>query len=1415
MADLAELFARVKAQSADGQQQQQAQPSLWAAQQQQQQYQQPNISSPIFSPPVQTPNPRQSSDILSPAQPASSAGTPGHGQAPDLNRTNNLLNLLKFNGQSGQQQGQAGPMADLQNVGGNRPTSMNAVPSVASRSSSYHGHQRPLSAADLVSSLQRHTSVQQPSPLAAGGAERPEAQRTASGSPQDFLLNLLKKPNSQAAAAAPINELAPAEVKQESDIEALTQNMAQTTVESPSQPRSQRGSTPVRQFGSPAAASSPFEAPQPSKASMFNYRNPFDELHSSSPLNRDRTPQPEQQVQAVHAVQPKKIEILKHNRDTSSNNNGDSAAPASKSRKLESEGTASAAAADKPLQSVSEALEGVGEQVDKQVEQALAQAGKKVTSRKAVPTAGDATNDEREVKKENPTSDGVDSSWESAEDDRQESSVEVYNFPMKPFVSLQIKAAKPARSVRQDNFMVIAQLKKEFDQIDRCLVTASQTHIVYAQVATKKDNGGFRIIRQDTGDHKQVFRSSGERIFHVQLCSSPTSGSDVENVLGTGVNGSVFWTTLGKTRGDLFADDDVEGQGFVLPPVHTAEENTSGSPVKTRAKMSSRHPDYFAVARGKQIYIVSPDAAKDQVYASKDRKVDSEKFFNDHCPKINTGKAGKDFCFSEDDSVIVSLDKNGRFKFWDIRDLTARATSTTEDKRGGIELKEPLWTMNAAASGSKPDEKPSVSSIMFLDKERPVAKGAALRYMIIGFKQNHILQLWDLGLGKAVQEIRFPHEKDSDGICSISYHPKTGIVAVGHPTRNSVYFVHLSAPKYNIPSMEQAKYISMLSRNDPGLPKPESTAIMSGLREFSFARVGQLRSVDMLRTPVENASERGTAEETLFELYTMHSKGVVGISIKREDLGWDAQSKVINGKDGLKEGAIEVLELQQPHKLPVSTTQSSNGDNTPKSTSKPASVKKEPQPQPTSSKSEIKKERVHSPAPPPNGLPRMASPEPPNRPLPQVPANPPLVTPESYSQTAQRAKSPAKPPIEDAAEAAKTMIVSPRGSQPSLAAAANADPAELQSMLDRQFGSLYQRIESDKRVIDAASSAKQDALLRLVESALTENVDRSLTNIIATRIEQDVIPALTDVTSKVVDRKIAESLPQQLNTSVAAAMKSTLSGTLQKALQDKDVHRTICDITANAVATKVQQQVSTMLAQHLPNMATQASQKMISDLEKRMAQQQVSAEKQRQQDNAKIEELSSIVRSLSTTMQNMATSQSAFQEQILKMQRENKSDAQSHKSSPSADVPDPQKEAEDAEIADMTQKLIDGKYEEATIQWISSDRQAEIFDKLFVRVNPSYLQSVPPLVMLTVSAAITSSFDTLVSDRLEWLSRVLGSIDMTDADIRDVAPKIMDVLSQRLQGAYMSISENTPNDPALRTISHLNKQVNEIRRLAQ
>ena len=1319
MGDLQELFSRLKAQNAEpvpAHSQASGQPSIWA-EPQQDLYQQPSVSSPLFSPPSHTPNPIHSSNIISPVNPSSAMGTP----ASEQNKTNNLLSLLKSSNasnQGGQSSSQAGPLASLQNVG---RTSSGPIHILAGQGRD-PTQSRPLSAQDLVASLQRQPAapVNLPSPIAAAGAEKSEAVTSPSGDSKNFLLNLLNKPKETKPTASNITNEAesakPNEPPAEDDasLDKLAQSFAGSSITPAEHARAQLEPTPVRQFGSPAAGQTPFEAPQQTKPSMFNYVNPFDQLHSSSPLNR--TPKPEAQAD------PKKFEILKHNRDTSSTLNGESAAPATKSRKLASDEvspTPSPAPEEvKKSKTVSEALEGVGEKVDKQVEEALKKAdeqGRGETGGKAAPadTGDNAADDDPQIKKENVDDDDededeVESSWESAEDDEAQKNaddkIEVYNFPMKPWTSIQIKNMRTPRPIRQDNFMPIANMKKDFDQIDRALVTASQAHIVYAGAATKKVNGGIRIVRQDTGTHKHIFHSTGERMFNVQLCNTVLpDGSDVETVLCTGVNGTLFWTSLAKSRGEFFADDDIEAQGFTMPPVATLEEQTSGSPVKTRAKMSSRHPEYFGVARGKHIHIIAPDTVKGKAYCDrKTRKINSEKYLADHGLRLMTGKAGKDFCFSEDDSMIVSLDKSGRFKFWDIKELTSRASDVLEGKHEPVELREPVWDLSAAASGSRPEEKPSVSSIMFLDKERPTMKGVALRYMLIGFKQNHILQLWDLGLGKAVQEIRLPHEKDSDGICSITYHPRSGIIALGHPTRNSIYFIHLSAPRYGFATMDQAKYINLLARKDPSLPRPDSTAIMSGLREFSFAKVGQLRSLDMLRQPVENASDPDSEDATLFELYVAHSRGVVGIPIRRKDLGWDKDSKMVKPVGAIEAGVIDVNELVPPQKLPP-PSETSNAETPHKQAAKPASSKKHESTK--SSASTVAKNEPVKREIAPSTANRAATPERASKQIPeapllsnQAPSNPPLMTPDSYAMAAQRTKSPNRERGgQDVANANKKVASSPKGTAPAPHVSSNDD---LQAMLNKQFEALYQRIDADKRVVDAAGAARQDAMLRLVSNTLTENVEKSLTRIVSENMEKEIVPAVAKSTSNAVEKKLTEVLPQQLNASVSREMKAALPQAIQQALKDPQVQRSITD----QVAAKVQQQVSQLLQQSMPNIATQATQKMITDLDNRQKQQVSEIEKRRVNDQIKIQELSELVCSLSDTIKDMSASQAAFQEEILKMQQaRSQSDAAQEDSakdatSAASTAPEPQAEPEDPEVAKITQMLVNGEYDAATIE---------------------------------------------------------------------------------------------------------------------
>jgi hypothetical protein len=82
--------------------------------------------------------------------------------------------------------------------------------------------------------------------------------------------------------------------------------------------------------------------------------------------------------------------------------------------------------------------------------------------------------------------------------------------------------------------------------------------------------------------------------------------------------------------------------------------------------------------------------------------------------------------------------------------------------------------------------------------------------------------------------------------------------------------------------------------------------------------------------------------------------------------------------------------------------------------------------------------------------------------------------------------------------------------------------------------------------------------------------------------------------------------------------------------------------------------------------------------------------------------------------------------------------------------------------------LRNAEYQQATIEWLQSDNQAELFDNLFRFLNPLYLQQVTSLVALSVSAAITSSFETNVELRLEWLGTIVSNIDTSVSSMRSI-----------------------------------------------
>ncbi|RAL04956.1 uncharacterized protein BO80DRAFT_373231 [Aspergillus ibericus CBS 121593] len=1469
-------------------------------QQQQQQHQQhhhvhqhgyrhPSVSSNIHSPsPVNTP-PHHGSDILSPNASTPRADMypqqPHHqplAQNPD--RAVNLLNLLKFNQPPtapAQQQPAAAGMDQPR-----YPQARAAAPEEASKA-----HARNISASDLVASLfggqgqstappVRPTGTH-PGQLGSVGAGSGVAESSSSAAPtaentQEMLLRLLNRPKpAQDVSEGPVRPVSqsPSVV---SPVKSPVPEVELSSILTPSDQVVQEPLTRPEEV-----VSGRLDKSASGKESMFTYVNPFDQLAAASPRNRTPQPKSRSESPAVEIMKSKRVSIVTKNENAPApdpvetpegeratspilaeeqreavtqvvdklveeiSREVDSAASKSVEEKVARVATAQEDSTQAVISSIASNLRETAAEAKEETDAAASNVEKEDVEAAATPAAAKETS--------NSTSgDALADSWESAEDSaekEEERVVSVHNFPLKPFISIIVKAhTGKLATLRDDGIMDIARLKKDFDQLDRSLTSATSDYIVYALAK----NGGMRIIRQDDGSDKQAFRAVRDRIFNVAVCTSQAAtgrSTEEQALLGIGVSGAVYWVLISRADKDLFELDALESESLIFPPFPASDENTSGGQLKTRAKRSSRHPGFFAIGRGKNIYVVSPQAAMNPSYgvSGPARIVNSEKFFKERALKISTGKAGKDFMFSDDDTVIASLDKTGRLRFWDIREAVSNPAFFTSGP-GPAEVRVPL---NTFVTGS-PAEKSWPTSVLFIDKLRPYVKSMALRYVLVGLKQNHTLQLWDIGLGKAVQELKFPHENESDAICSVAYHPASGIIVVGHPTRNSIYFVHLSAPRYNLQAMSQASFIKRSGEKDSTLPKPESTACMSGIREISFASKGQLRSLDLLPVTKSAGEESG-----LFELYVMHSRGVTCLNIKKEDLGWTADNKIIRPVNALEEGLIDIAELQT-FPTYVADEPSVNGDSVPTPT-KPAAkeiakkvpelnteaaaaagpstlrtqsptklvtIKKPGQEQAepvatvnASDKSEKKKKKKSVASAPIPAEPSVKGKEP-------AAANEALtgdsaatvqtpVSGEQFSGDAQ--KAPVVPaPILTSAPAAtgdSAAIINQH-----LEALQTGVSSEFNKSLGRELEGLYLRFDEERRNWDAASAAKQDQVLRLVSSTLSDNVEKNLARIVSSSIQTDVVPALTEVTSAAVGKQLNAVVAQQMGGVVPRELRQALPEAVSRAVQQPELMRVLSDAVGQKLATQVESEISKAVHNTITpafrNVAAQTAEKVTSAMEKQMQAQARQYELQRQNDANKIDQLTSLVRELSETVASMAVAQTELQGEVAKLNRtlatKPKPEVEQAEQ-PVVSAPPVSKTPEQAEMEEITQLISQGRYEEGSVRWLQSSQQADLFDNLFVRMNPSYLTSLSPIVGLSVGVAVTSSLQTHVMERLTWLEVVLQTVNPMDPDIRELVPRIMEILISRLEALYMSVAETSPHDPITRKIAPLSRRARLLR----
>lgn len=851
-------------------------------------------------------------------------------------------------------------------------------------------------------------------------------------------------------------------------------------------------------------------------------------------------------------------------------------------------------------------------------------------------------------------------SWESADQDEivviEEAEippVKVYNFPMKPWISISLQEVvnEPRPQFRDESIMDIARLKKDFDQIDRNLYTASQTYMTYGM----SKQGGLRVIRQDDGKDAKAFTDTKDRIFNVAMSVTPPDheGPHKEAIIGTGISGTVYWVQIKEGDKDHIDDAHLEQYGFALPPVSTQEGDAPGGALKTRARASTSHPEFFAVGRGKCINFIWPShiLQNNLFKPGHDRVADTEKLFNECSLKINTGKAGKDFTFSQDDSVVVSLDKSGRVKFWDVRDLTAAkeglAGRAPLPAHTAMEVNEPLMTLASTPEG----EKAWPTSVLLLDKLRPYQKRCALRYMIVGMKQNHTLQLWDLALGKPVQEFNLPHSKESDAVCSVMYHPASGMIVIGHPTRNSIYFAHLSAPKYNLKSVSQADYIQRLVSQDSSISQPDSTAVISGVREYSFANRGVLRSLDILCNP---AMVQDAEEPTLFELYAMHSKGVACMLIKQHELGWSKENKVLQAIDAVAEGVVTVSKLKTPQAVDNYIAEARAGN---RSSGKDANA-----PLPSTHVETSQRSFDTTTAPKTRNEAKDTDPatQSSKEAQPDKPEKKSRKKKAAAAKEAEASHGSSATPRDgqfDKADVSKGINgMSSDSMENAIASMETRLSNQLSDTLKSSLRNLQSKIDEGARVRDESFNHHQLKLLDMVSEVLNENTQKVLESLIHRQFTELVIPAIGEKTSKSVTELLSNRLQPSVVSAVQKEVQAAIPQALNQVLRSGELANSIAERVGPIVSSDVQRDMATTLTQRLaPSLnsaATQSAQRVGSDLQQQQHEQFEQLKVQHIADSNKIDQLRSQISQLTEMVSSLVSTQSLMQSELYKLKQQ-------------------------------------------------------------------------------------------------------------------------------------------------------------------
>ncbi|GAO46234.1 hypothetical protein SAICODRAFT_7270 [Saitoella complicata NRRL Y-17804] len=919
---------------------------------------------------------------------------------------------------------------------------------------------------------------------------------------------------------------------------------------------------------------------------------------------------------------------------------------------------------------------------------------------------------------------------------------EKYAIPQTAFMSYTLphlsSTSIPALTAHTE-VRPITRQKRTYDPTERQIIAATIRYVAYALPETSA-TPGIRLIDQENGAMCLLRSEYKEKIVNLTFWHGEGKSDGI--VARLRVTNSVGAVYVYKITGELKGDNEpyVVELGF--------EGDSAEIAVKPRARWNPINSDAVGVSFGMYLYNI-PEFAREVI-----RRDGLPEGVAGDVQVICADKSLKDFAFSDDGSTIATVDKLA-IKLW------------PQDATSGSDQRIMQCVPELAYTAITSDKLTSVRFID-VDDKRPA------RYLLVGARHNHDLQLWDIELGTCVQQLSFPSEETNRMAC-VGYHQATQTVVISCAARKSLYFLHLTAPaRAGQEGMSQAEYCRHVSKK-----AQEITVHDANVRSAAFEYVAEYRfDTDPAATSAPSTCfgfqiEESYDDANAFEMFVYHEGGFTAFGCQSL-LSAPAAAPTLQGTK-LDPEAEPARRKNKPRKLALHRRVAPGDEDLGVTTSISAT-------RPTSSSAaesqltEAELQRRRSSIMITESVEQVRSPTATRTPQPDdlvlaaagvsATEGPEMLVEEVVRQleekeAVQETESASVPPVIASATATNVDMTA-------VTEGLKALELNLQTKIDNAFAAQARRLEEDRLVQAAADQARQETILKVVSETLSKNTGKLIQTTINNTIQQQVLPALSTLVGASLEHNMTKALKDPLEKALPKELFAVINASVQQALTQPEFTASI----AAAVGKPLVGAVETSFKAEMLKLVGDIEQKALREIQAVRAE----AEQQSAADGVKIDALTASV----GRMEGMLLS-------LLEREAT---------ATPAA-MP-----AKEKSEADQLEDLIAaGAWEDAFSLWIQSENVGGLFGAVAARFQPAILQDVLQIHLLSFLHVVSLDMDDHPELRLLWFEKAMSLLKDGDAQIQQIAPKILGQVAERLDEAYARLASKGMRGVILRRLA--------------